>query len=686
MKFEFKKQEPIYQEKIEEASTDYLREFLNGFFSELRSRYSNDMSKIILCVDNSLKGNTDLMNFLELTKKAKDLKTIISLFHSGAFVFRDLASVMSNCKASITSISEYFYDFAKFIIEHPRDAFDYIYNNIINNIPTLAINIIEIQDMFQNKNYYEVSGIFAGKIYNIIVSFLRTRKQNEKTISLFQIPENPISIVKSNRIHKENCTKLAVDSVKIVNDLITKSESKDADQKPLVGLMNSLFSLYDSYNKECTENTNKLNLKSTDLKSIFFSGLDSNFANKTIEASHINTCKEKLDNLLNLIEKGMKGFKDLNNFNEVLTSINEIKTFLSNLRKENTICNNLVDKINSLYKEEPKTLVDENQIECEKIAQTISIEISKLIKHTEDKTYNPKLMVTLSNNIYLSHVSYNKKCINMAIKFSLPYYDLKSVYYYGLDLHSKTEENSVELKYVQNCKDKIDNIVTIVEKGFAGLKDLNNFNLLSESHSNLKKAVENQRKENTICNSLMDKLYEHLTTQNTVNETTSNVLRKMDQEGCKNMANLVVTNINEIIKKTEDPNILREEGELIKLSNLVFNLLKQFNTECIDTSSSSSIAKIDLKSLYIHGLENHAKNDEKDKPEDLYVKSCKERIEKIVSIIQEELIPNNDLNSMLKVTKESMILKDLLTKLRSENTICNQLMDRVYSHFQVKAN
>jgi hypothetical protein len=685
LKFEFKKQDPIYQEKIEEASNDYFREFLNGFFSELRSEYKYDLSRILICVDNSLKGNTDLKDFLELTKKAKDLKTIISLFHPGAFIFRDLASIMYDCKASITSISEYFYDFAKLIVEHPKEVFGYIYNNIINNIPKLAINYIQIQDMSQNKNHYEVSGIFAGKIYNIIISFLKVKKQQEKTISLLRIPENTVSIVKSNKINKENCIKLAVDSVKLVNEIIAKTESKDADQKVLVGLMNILNSSFNSYNKECTEYTNDINPKSTGLKSIFYSGLDYKIANNTIEASFINTCKEKLDNLLNLIEKGMNGLNDLNNFNEVLTSINEIKNFLSNLRKENTVCYSLVDKINTLYKEEPKAIVNENQIECEKIAQTISKEISKLIKHIEDKTYNTKLIVSITNNIYLNHVSYNQKCINLAIKFSLPYYDLKSVYYYGLDLHSKTEENSVELKYVQNCKDRIDNLVTIIEKGFAGLKDLNNFYLLSESHSELKKTVENQRKENTICNTLMDRLYEHLTKQNIVNEITSNVLRKMDQEGCKNMGNLVVTNINEIIKKTEDPNILREEGELIKLSNLVFNLLKQFNIECIDTSSSSSIAKIDLKSLYIHVLENHAKNDDKERPEELYLKSCKERIEKIVSIIQEELIPNNDLNSMLKVTKESMILKDLLTKLRSENTICNQLMDRVYSHFQSKS-
>lgn len=684
LKFDLKKSEPIYQEKIEEATNDYLRNFLNGFFSEINSIYKYDFSRIFICVDTSLKGNKDFNEFVRLTKQAKDLKTIISLFQSGSFIFRDLAGAMYNCKVSIMSFSNYLFELSKLIIERPLDILEYIYNNIINNIPRLAINIIEIQDLFQNKNYYEVSGIFAGKVYNVILEFLSNRKQLDQTISLFQVPDKPLSLDKSNGANKENCTKISSNTFILVNELISKINS---EHKLLVGIMNNLFTLYSDYNNNCIGNAYESNSKSIELKSIYYFGLENQSLDKTtVEASNFNKCKEKIDILLNKIEKGLIGFKDLNNFNEVLTSINDFKTFLSNLQKENTICNNIIDKINTVNQEKPKKLVDNNQIECENMAQTISIEISKIIKHSEDKTYNPQFMVSLTNTIYLTHQSYNMKCINLANKFSLPYYDLKSVYYYGLDLHSHNEENSIEIKFIQNCKEKIDILVGIIENGFGGLKDLNKFSLVNDSHLELKKALENQRKENTICNTLMDKLYEHFTSPNKVEETTSNVLRKMDQEGCKNMANIIVININEIIKKTEDPNILREEGELIKLSNLIYNMLKQFNSECVDTDSSSSIARIDLKSLYIHGLENHIKNDEKDKPEELYVKSCRDRIEKIVSIIEEELIPDNDMNSMLKVTKESLVLKELLRKLRSENTICNQLMDRVYTHFQVKSN
>ena len=52
----------------------------------------------------------------------------------------------------------------------------------------------------------------------------------------------------------------------------------------------------------------------------------------------------------------------------------------------------------------------------------------------------------------------------MRIKYSLPYYDLKSVYKYGLEVHSANEKNSDELNFIKYCNEKIDSFLNIIEK------------------------------------------------------------------------------------------------------------------------------------------------------------------------------------------------------------------------------
>ena len=288
-------------------------------------------------------------------------------------------------------------------------------------------------------------------------------------------------------------------------------------------------------------------------------------------------------------------------------------------------------------------------------------------------------MMSKSNTIYQIHLNFNKFCVDMRIKYSLPYYDLKSVYKYGLEVHSANEKNSDELNFIKYCNEKIDSFLNIIEKGNQGFQDLNKLSFVTTSHSELKTAVKNLRRENTVCNNLLDSLYKHLTNENQSERSTSDVLRKINLEKCRNIAQSVLVPVNQIIKKTEDSEKL---DDLITLCNNLSNLVSSFNKECVETNDDSVLIKVNLKGLYIYGLNIHLDKDVANKPEEQYLKSCKDRIKKIVDIIEEELIQNNDSSSTAKVSTATIKLREFLKNMRRENTACNSFMDKVTAHFQ----
>jgi hypothetical protein len=351
------------------------------------------------------------------------------------------------------------------------------------------------------------------------------------------------------------------------------------------------------------------------------------------------------------------------------------------LRRENTICNSLLDRIYTHFNGvSANGVVDEKQTHCENMALNLVARVTELLKHADDQYYNQRIMVSITNGIYSAHLIFNRECAGMIKKFTLPNYDLKSIYYFGLAIKSESDK-SAEALYVENCKTRIDTMIDIVEKGEDGFKDLNHFDLIMISHTELRKLIGAQRKENTICNSLLDRVNSHFTNGN---EPIEGMLqnRRPEREECINIANSVVVSVNEIINKSEDPNIIKEEGILVNLATTLSSLISKFNGECVGNTG----AKYDLLALYTFGLQIHAEISEEDKPEEMYLKSCKDRVNSIVSLIQQELITNNNLSAVIKVTTVSLKLKELLNNLRRENSICNQLMDRVYNHFQLKGN
>lgn len=495
-------------------------------------------------------------------------------------------------------------------------------------------------------------------------------------------------------VDKSKCSNYANEVVINVNEMIKQSESKENYEKPMFALSSKLFNLLNSFNKECIDMTQKFMVPVVDIKSLYYYGLGNHISNEenSVEEKYLQFCKDKLETLLNSIENGFIGFKDLNNYSEVLNSVNNVRNLMSNLRKENTACNTFIDRIYTHFNQiAPKVVPaatavlettkgnDEKLLQCEKIAKSIIVEVSELISHSEDSVPNSILMMSKSNTIYQIHLNFNKFCVDMRIKYSLPYYDLKSVYKYGLEVHSANEKNSDELNFIKYCNEKIGSFLNIIEKGNQGFQDLNKLSFVTTSHSELKTAVKNLRRENTVCNNLLDSLYKHLSNENQSERSTSDVLRKINLEKCRNIAQSVLVPVNQIIKKTEDSEKL---DDLITLCNNLSNLVSSFNKECVETNDDSVLIKVNLKGLYIYGLNIHLDKDVANKPEEQYLKSCKDRIEKIVDIIEEELIQNNDSSSTAKVSTATIKLREFLKNMRRENTACNSFMDKVTAHFQ----
>lgn len=517
LKSNFLQQEKIEAAPLSDPYHDYLKDFLNGFFSEMRSHHPSDFTRITQCVDNALQGNTDVRNLINtIRQKEQTLDSVIGIFHQSAGVVRDISNVLLDCEISLVSVSRYTYEFIKLFIEEPVEILKLIYENTIHNIPRLAIHAVEVQDLFQNKGYYYTAGIFAAKIYNIVIdNFPQTLKAN-RAISFLQTSDIPNLTAQPD---KNRCTQITYDVVNNVNELIAQSQSNETSNQVGVSLISKLHSLYTTYNKECIDLSQKFSVPVVELRTIYLFGLGEHSSNEdnSIEVNFIQNCRDRIDSFISTIEKGFVGMNDLNSLHVTIAQFQELRSKVQNMRRENTICNTLIDRVSTHFKYPNPSIVSsitpETKGQCELIAKKAALSVSELISRAEEEIYNQKLMVGITNQIYGLHLSYNRQCIDLSEKFSLPRYDLKDLYYIGLS-STGFRDNATVGTYVSNCKSRIDAMVDIAEKGEAGFENLNNFSLIMASHSELRQTIAKQRQENTICNGLISRVFRELNSSN----------------------------------------------------------------------------------------------------------------------------------------------------------------------------
>jgi len=308
----------------------------------------------------------------------------------------------------------------------------------------------------------------------------------------------------------------------------------------------------------------------------------------------------------------------------------------------------------------------ENTSECVEIANTIVSNVNLLIqthikesKPLEDRDFYARVVQIITTNYYDSI----EKCksSNLNSLYSL-YFDT-TLKHYPKDFHT----------FVIRCSKRIEKVMEIIQNAFVGFTNRQAYDEIFVQNELLRQYFSNMKRENTVCNSLFDQFTKETKTIFKVQEEG-----RLNKDQCEAIALKFTVEVNQFLNKCEKSAGFADSY----VSDLFMSMTathKEFDSKCVDMTQKFMLPYVEPISLYFYGFDIHVQQHQNaEHPEYTYEDLCRDRIESLF----------DEFSGSMKVTVKinlDMLVNSVKSKqmqFRAENSICNQISDRVFAHFK----
>jgi len=301
-----------------------------------------------------------------------------------------------------------------------------------------------------------------------------------------------------------------------------------------------------------------------------------------------------------------------------------------------------------------------HSINCDNIAVTFTFQVVQFLNKCEAGSAD------LDTNRFFKSMSdlnkkFNAECIDTTDISMISEVEPIDLFFYGFDIHIRQNPDAEHPEYTFEdlCREKIQSVFEVFSNSLKITVKLNFQMLVTDVQDKLIAL----KKQNSVCNPIFDKVNKHF--------------KPVDPSKCPLLVVSFVKQVNQFLNKCEKNVSGSADFETSDLFMAMTATHKQFNNECIDAYKAFQIEYFEPVSVYYMGLEVHGQIKNSEHPELQYINKCRDRIESLFE----------EFSGAMKVTVKvslDMIVNSVRSKqlqFRRENSICNKLNDRVFTHF-----
>jgi len=304
----------------------------------------------------------------------------------------------------------------------------------------------------------------------------------------------------STFVQSVKCDNISVKYAFQVVQFLNKCETGSADYDTNL-IFKSMSDLYKQFNAECIDTTAASMVSDVEPVDLFFYGFDIH-VKQNPDAEHPEytfeeLCREKIQSVFELFSNSMKITVKINF--EMLVS--QVQAKLISLKKENSICNPIFNKVNKHFKQ-----VDPSK--CPSLVISFVKQVNQFLNKCEKNVSGSagfEISDTFMAMIAL-HKEFNNECIDAYKAFQIDYFPPISVYYMGLEIHGMIKNTDhPEKNYTSQCRDRIESLF----EEFSGAMTVTVKVNLDMIVNSVKSKQLGFRRENNICNQYNDRVFNH---------------------------------------------------------------------------------------------------------------------------------------------------------------------------------